>query len=102
MLDGGARVFGYKFGGYWQDVGTIQSYWETNMALLGDDPEFDLYDKDWVVHTKSEERTGQDRPHRPGPPQPDQSRLPDPRDGGELRAVARRGSTWAPSYVTRS
>ena len=56
MLAGGARVFGYKFDGYWQDVGTIQSYWETNMALLADDPEFDLYDKDWVVHTKSEER----------------------------------------------
>ena len=56
MLDGGARVFGYRFNGYWQDVGTIQSYWETNMALLADDPEFDMYDTDWVVHTKSEER----------------------------------------------
>ena len=42
--------------GYWQDVGTIQSYWEANMALLADNPEFDLYDHDWVVHTKSEER----------------------------------------------
>ena len=27
MIDGGARVFGYRFEGYWQDVGTIQSYW---------------------------------------------------------------------------
>ena len=26
------------------------------MALLADNPEFDLYDHDWVVHTKSEER----------------------------------------------
>ena len=34
MLDGGARVFGYRFEGYWQDVGTIQSFWEANMALL--------------------------------------------------------------------
>jgi glucose-1-phosphate adenylyltransferase len=56
MLDGGARVFGYRFAGYWQDVGTIQSYWEANMALLVDHPELDLYDKDWVIHTKSEER----------------------------------------------
>jgi len=56
MLDGGARVFGYRFEGYWQDVGTIQSYWETNMALLADGPEFDLYDTDWVIHTKPEER----------------------------------------------
>jgi glucose-1-phosphate adenylyltransferase len=56
MLDGGARVFGYAFNGYWQDVGTIQSYWEANMALLVDRPELDLYDKDWLIHTRSEER----------------------------------------------
>ena len=56
MLDGGARVFGYRYTGYWQDVGTIQSYWETNMALLEDRPELDLYDADWVIHTRSEER----------------------------------------------
>jgi glucose-1-phosphate adenylyltransferase len=56
MIDGGARVYGYRFEGYWQDVGTIQSYWEANMALLEDHPELDLYDKEWVIHTKSEER----------------------------------------------
>ncbi len=56
MLEAGARVFGYRYNGYWQDVGTIQSYWETNMALLDDNPELDLYDKDWVIHTRSEER----------------------------------------------
>jgi len=56
MLDGGARVFGYRFDGYWQDVGTVQSYWEANMALLQDAPELDLYDKEWLIHTRSEER----------------------------------------------
>ena len=56
MLEAGARVFGYRYSGYWQDVGTIQSFWECNMALLEDDPELDLYDKDWVIHTRSEER----------------------------------------------
>jgi glucose-1-phosphate adenylyltransferase len=56
MLDGGARVFGYRFDGYWQDVGTIQSFWEANMALLDDRPELDLYDRDWLIHTRSEER----------------------------------------------
>ena len=56
MLDAGARVFGYQFDGYWQDVGTIQSYWEANMALVADQPELDLYDKDWLIHTRSEER----------------------------------------------
>ena len=56
MLAANARVFGYRYNGYWQDVGTIQSFWEANMALLVDDPELDLYDKDWLIHTRSEER----------------------------------------------
>ena len=56
MLEGGARVYGYRFEGYWQDVGTIQSYWEANMALLDDVPELDLYDREWLIHTRSEER----------------------------------------------
>jgi glucose-1-phosphate adenylyltransferase len=56
MLAEEARVFGYRYNGYWQDVGTIQSFWEANMALLEDDPELDLYDPDWVIHTRSEER----------------------------------------------
>ena len=56
MLDAGARVFGYRYNGYWQDVGTIQSFWEANMRLLDDDPDLDLYDQDWVIHTRSEER----------------------------------------------
>jgi glucose-1-phosphate adenylyltransferase len=56
MIEAGARVYGYRYSGYWQDVGTIQSFWETNMALLEDDPGLDLYDKDWVIHTRSEER----------------------------------------------
>ena len=56
MLEADARVFGYRYNGYWQDVGTVQSFWEANMALLADDPELDLYDKEWVIHTRSEER----------------------------------------------
>ncbi len=56
MIDGGARVYGYRFDGYWQDVGTIFSYWEANMALLEDRPLLDLYDKEWLIHTRSEER----------------------------------------------
>lgn len=50
------RVYAYPFAGYWQDVGTIQSYWEAHMDLLSDRPAFDLYDSSWVVHTRSEER----------------------------------------------
>jgi glucose-1-phosphate adenylyltransferase len=50
------RVFAYPFKGYWRDVGTIQSYWESNMGLLNEPPDFDLYDMDWLIHTRSEER----------------------------------------------
>src|SRR5579864_8454230 len=50
------RVYAYSFKGYWRDVGTIQSYWESNMGLLKEPPDFDLYDTDWVIHTRSEER----------------------------------------------
>lgn len=50
------RVFAYPFKGYWVDVGTIQAYWETSLALLDEDPGLDLYDPEWVIHTRSEER----------------------------------------------
>ena len=56
MLIGGARVHGYRFDGYWQDVGTIESYWQAQMDLLEEHPALDLYDKEWLIHTRSEER----------------------------------------------
>mgnify|MGYP003380308022 CR=1 FL=1 len=37
-------------------VGTVQAYWEANMSLLAEEPALDLYNQDWIVHTKSEER----------------------------------------------
>lgn len=37
-------------------MGTVQAYWEANMALLAETPALDLYDPEWVIHTKSEER----------------------------------------------
>ena len=51
-----AAVFAYPFEGYWVDVGTIQSYWETNLAFLTPTPPLNLYDPNWVIHTKSSER----------------------------------------------
>jgi glucose-1-phosphate adenylyltransferase len=49
-------VYAYAFDDYWQDVGTIQSYWDANMDLLLDPPPLNLYDPDWRIHTRSEER----------------------------------------------
>src|SRR5262249_10285087 len=49
-------VAAYHFQGYWADVGTVQAYYDANMALLVETPALDLYDPEWVIHTKSEER----------------------------------------------
>ncbi len=53
---GNDRVMAYPFDGYWVDVGTIQSYWETSMDLLNPDNSLNLYDPNWVIRTRSEER----------------------------------------------
>jgi glucose-1-phosphate adenylyltransferase len=50
------NVAAYHFQGYWADVGTVQAYYEANMALLVETPALDLYDPEWIIHTKSEER----------------------------------------------
>lgn len=50
------RAYAYPFIGYWVDVGTIQAYWETSLALLEEDSALNLFDSSWVIHTRSEER----------------------------------------------
>ena len=40
-----------KEAGYWRDVGTIRSYWEANMDLVGIEPQFNLYNQLWPVLT---------------------------------------------------
>jgi glucose-1-phosphate adenylyltransferase len=56
MVASGRHVQAYEYGGYWQDVGTVESYWRTNLDLLSDQPGIDLYDRGWLIYTKSEER----------------------------------------------
>jgi len=50
------KVVAYPFEGYWVDVGTIDSYWQTSIDLLDPANTLNLYDPDWVIHTRSEER----------------------------------------------
>jgi len=38
------RVFAYPFGGYWEDIGTIESFFDANLALTELEPAFNLYD----------------------------------------------------------
>lgn len=45
----GKSIYAYKFDGYWKDVGTIESYYETNMDLLKENPELNLFDKRFRV-----------------------------------------------------
>ena len=51
-----AKVSAYTFHGYWADVGTVQAYYEANMALLAETPALDLYDPARPIYTRSEER----------------------------------------------
>lgn len=56
MIAEGRLVRAHAFPGYWADVGNVQAYWEANMSLLAEDPALNLYDPEWVVHTRSEDR----------------------------------------------
>jgi glucose-1-phosphate adenylyltransferase len=38
------RVFSYVFQGYWEDVGTIRSFFEANLDLVSELPRFNLFD----------------------------------------------------------
>jgi glucose-1-phosphate adenylyltransferase len=63
MVTEGLGVYAYEFGGYWQDVGTVESYWRTSLDLLSPKPDIELNDLGWLIYTKSEERP----PARIGP-----------------------------------
>jgi len=54
MLNSGEKVYSYEFKGYWKDVGTIDSLWQANMDLLGDDG-FEL-SGDWVIYSRHIEK----------------------------------------------
>lgn len=53
MLNAGEKMQSYRFKGYWKDVGTISSLWESNMDLLGEIPAFDVSDPDWKIHSRN-------------------------------------------------
>ena len=50
----GDRIFAYEYNGYWKDVGTLGSYWESNMELIDLIPVFNLYEEFWKIYTKSD------------------------------------------------
>jgi glucose-1-phosphate adenylyltransferase len=46
-------LYAYEFNGYWKDVGTLNSYWQSNMELVDLVPEFNLYEEYWKIYTNS-------------------------------------------------
>ncbi len=53
MLNAGEKMFAYRFEGYWKDVGTIDSLWESNMDLLDPNIPLDLNDNDWKIYSRN-------------------------------------------------
>lgn len=44
-------VYGYDFNGYWADIGTIRSFYETNLELTTANPPFNFYDPHHPIYS---------------------------------------------------
>ena len=53
MLADQQKLYAYRFEGYWKDVGTIDSLWESNMDLLDPNVPFDVWDKEWKIYSRT-------------------------------------------------
>ncbi len=47
------KVFAFEYQGYWQDIGTVEAYYEANMQLLSANPLFNL-DSTWPIFSSHE------------------------------------------------
>lgn len=52
-------LYAYPFKGYWKDVGTIYSLWESNMDLLHEEAPLNLNDPDWRIYTRNPNQPAQ-------------------------------------------
>lgn len=59
LLANGEKLYSYAFEGYWKDVGTIASLWESNMDLLGDHPALNLSDRNFRILSRNSARPPQ-------------------------------------------
>lgn len=59
MMKNGLSFYAYTFKSYWKDVGTIKSYWQAHMDLLGEKPELDLQDRNWIIYSVNPNRPPQ-------------------------------------------
>ncbi len=49
-------AFEHRHKGYWRDVGTIKSYWQSQMDLLDEERKFALDDDEWAILTLAQQR----------------------------------------------
>jgi glucose-1-phosphate adenylyltransferase len=52
FLNDNRRLAAYRFKGYWKDVGTVDSLWQSNMDLLNRSSALDLGDASWKIYTE--------------------------------------------------
>jgi glucose-1-phosphate adenylyltransferase len=45
------QVYGFDFDGYWEDIGTIRSFYETNLRMARPDSPFNFYDMESRIYT---------------------------------------------------
>ncbi len=45
------RINAYLFDGYWEDIGTIKSFYEANIQLTDINPQFNFYDEEKPIYT---------------------------------------------------
>ncbi len=51
LIEANMTLYAYRFNEYWEDVGTIESYWQANMELIKTVPAFNLYEDFWKIYT---------------------------------------------------
>jgi len=47
------RTYSYQYEGYWTDIGNIDSFFEANLGLTDDIPQFNLFDNDKRIYTNA-------------------------------------------------
>lgn len=45
------RVYAHRFIGYWEDIGTVQSFFEANLDFASPEPKFNFYDEIQPIYT---------------------------------------------------
>jgi glucose-1-phosphate adenylyltransferase len=51
-IEGGYKVASFSYDDYWTDIGTIRSFFEANIALTDNIPDFNLFDNEKMVYTR--------------------------------------------------